>query len=309
LFTELMRKGGLWMTFHDIEKIRYAEDFEFGFHENGRNPAFNRKLGVTTLHYVIPGQLDVLLPFDAPKTLSLDDLERMIRTDPAFKKPRERLLERIRIMHDSVLFDPKGKPRINKFYANWARGRLVYDCYVDSDPDLEAKYPHAAYMDRILDDTDRGLEAQGLDLEGAYLDNFGGGVPDYRREHWASVDHPLTFRGRPPRPCTLGGIGEHEYAEHLRKKYGSEGHIVFANGWTKPHLFHTSVLDAGGTETYWATRQKRLGPIFDWDRVLMQNKVHCPLLKFDKAEFNALFSRMEDYLAECTFYGFYPSIY
>jgi len=238
-FTTRARRGGLWMTFHDLEKIPYAEDFHFAFHENGRNPVFNRKLGVATLHYVLPGQLDVLLPFDAPRGLSFDEVEQFVRTDPKYSRQREHLLQRIRIMRDSVMFDPEGKPRITTFYANWARGRLVYDCHVNSDPDLPVAYAHVSYLDAILDKTDRDLKAKGLRLDGVYLDNFGGGIPNYRREHWASADHPLTFRRAADKPCEIGGVTEHEYAEHVRRKYASRRGIVFANSWTKPFLFHT----------------------------------------------------------------------
>ena len=41
----------------------------------------------------------------------------------------------------------------------------------------------------------------------------------------------------------------------------------------------------------------------------MQGKAHTPLENLDQLEFNAVFARLDDYLAEATFYGFYPSIY
>jgi len=308
-FTTHASTRGLWMTFHDLAEIPLAEDFHFGFHENGKNPAINRRLGVATLHYVMPGQIDVLLPFDAPRKQSFDEVEAWVRENAPREEVRDRWLERVQIMRECALERDDGELSYHTFYANWARGRLVYDCFVNSDPDLPVEHQHAAYMERALDAVDAQLEADGLDLDGVYLDNFGGGQPNFRREHFASVDHPLTFRGDPPRPCTLAGIGEHEYAQHLGDKHRPERHIVFANGWRRPQIFHSAVLDAGGTETYWATRQSRLGPQWDWCRVLMQGKVHCPLLKFDKDEINALFSHLEDYLAEATFYGFYPSIY
>lgn len=308
-FTTHASTRGLWMTFHDLAEIPLAEDFQFGFHESGSNPAANRRLVVATLKYVIPGQTDVLLPFDARRGMSFDEVEDMVRTDQQYERAREVLLDRLQVMRDSVMFDAEGRPRVKEFYANWARGRLIYDCMVNSDPDLQVEHPYARTMDAVWQKADAELEAEGFDLEGVYLDNFGGSATDHRREHWARVDHPLTYDRDNLRPCTHTGIAEHEYAEHLGRIHWPQGHIVFANGWTRPHLFHTAVLDAGGTETFWATRQRRLGSRFDWARVLMQGKVHCPLLKFDKAEFNALFSHLEDWLAECTHYSFYPSIY
>ncbi len=300
---------GLWMTFHDLAKIPLAEDFHFGFHETGlHSPALNRELGVASMRYVIPGQIDVLLPFDAPKDQSFDEVEAWVRENGP-ERAREGLLRRLEIMRDCALEGEDGSPSRHAFYANWARGRLVYDCLVNSDPDLPVAEPHAAFMNEAVAKAAAELEAQGEALGGIYLDNFQGGQPNFRREHWASTDHPLTFRGTPPRPCTLAGIGEQEYAEHLNREHWPQGRIVFANGWREPQIFHSAVLDAGGTETFWATKQARLGPRWDWCRATMQGKVHTPLLKFDREEFNALFSHLEDYLAEATFYGFYPSLY
>ena len=306
--THATTRGG-WMTFHDLADIPLPEDFHFGFHELGqKSPELNQKLGAACMRYVLPGQLDVFLPFDAPKGQSFDEVEKWVREE-ASEGSREASLRNVRIMRDCVIWDERGEPVVHSLYASWARGSLVYDCFVNSDPELPVENRHSALMDANIAKAAEELQAKGVELGGVYLDNFGGSMANYRREHWATLDDPLTFRGNPPRPCSLVGMGEQQYARHVGALQHPRGRIVFANGWMRPEVFHTATLDAGGTETPWSTEQTRLGIHWDWCRALMQGKVHTPLLRLDKPEFNSLFSHIHDYLAEATFYAFYPSLY
>lgn len=308
-FTTHATTPGGWMTFHDLADIPLPEDFHFGFHELGqKSPELNQKLGVACMRYVLPGQLDVFLPFDAPKGQSFDEVEKWVR-EQASEGSREGYLRNLRIMRDCVIWDEKGEPVVHSLYASWARGSLVYDCFVNSDPALPVENRHSDLMDASIARAEQELQDKGVEPGGVYLDNFGGSTPNYRREHWATLDDPLTFRGNPPKPCALVGTGEQQYARHVGAGQHPLGRIVFANGWMRPEMFHTATLDAGGTETPWSTEQTRLGIHWDWCRALMQGKVHTPLLRLDKPEFNSLFSHIQDYTAEATFYAFYPSLY
>lgn len=90
-------------------------------------------------------------------------------------------------------------------------------------------------------------------LAGVYLDSISGWVsryPNYREEHFASVDHPLTYDAETGRVCADGWEHTYEFMKELQRRLAARGKLVFPNlgrGRTLPFLYF--VTDVVGLES------------------------------------------------------------
>ena len=98
------------------------------------------------------------------------------------------------------------------------------------------------------------MEAHGTRLEGVSLDNYFVNAKDldYRREHFAYADYPLTFAAD-HRPVILGGFCMYEFTKALAKRLRADGGCVAANtgrmrfpfaaAWIDVNLFESGLLE------------------------------------------------------------------
>ncbi|MFQ6097103.1 MAG: hypothetical protein ACE5O2_05190 [Armatimonadota bacterium] len=136
---------------------------------------------------------------------------------------------------------------------NWWTGRL----YCNPDPDIPGGYGQFLFRD-VLGRTFAEYRKQGAELDGVGLDNFFVNAlsPDCRRDHFAYVDHPLTFLHADLVPVILGDFALYEWVHELRGWLGPDRYVI-ANTGRMPFPFNIGQLDINGYE--WNI--ERMGPI------------------------------------------------
>jgi len=128
---------------------------------------------------------------------------------------------------------------------NWWTGRL----FCNPDPDLPGGYGTFLF-ERILEPSFEQLGAQGGRLDGVGLDNYFvyANLLDFRREHFAYVDHPVSFDTETLRPAAVGDFLLYEWGEELSRRIHERGGWVIANQGVWPYPFAARVLDIHGFE-------------------------------------------------------------
>lgn len=128
---------------------------------------------------------------------------------------------------------------------NWWTGRL----FCNPDPDLPDGYGQFL-LNEVIGRTFRDYREQGGELDGVGLDNYftNARYPNYRREHFAYVDYPLTFSQWDLRPVQVGDFALYEWVDALAARMRSQGKFVMANMGVFPFPFAAHPLDMHGYE-------------------------------------------------------------
>ena len=128
---------------------------------------------------------------------------------------------------------------------NWWTGRL----FCNPDPDIAGGYGRFL-LDEVLGRTFDEYRKGGGELDGVGLDNYFvySRYPNYRREHFATVDYPLTFSTGDYRPVQVGDFALYEWVERLARKLHGEGKWLMANMGVLPFPFAAHLLDMHGYE-------------------------------------------------------------
>jgi len=149
-------------------------------------------------------------------------------------------------------------------------------------------------------------------LDGTYIDSLEGWAdrPNYRVEHFAAADVPLTFGTMDRRPVILTYFSTYEATVELSLRMHAMGKLLMANAtpWRFPWAAYA--LDAMGTETNWAPEgkwQPDPDDIFNYRRALCYHK---PYLLLQNTVFDQFPPDMvERYLARSVLYGVFPSFF
>ena len=150
-------------------------------------------------------------------------------------------------------------------------------------------------------------------LDGVYLDSISGWVsryPNYRREHFRYVGHPLTYDPRTGRPVAPGWLHTYEFMAGLRARLSPKGKVVFPNigrGLRLPFLYF--VCDVIGLEG-----GLRRGPFQGQLSYYRTLAYHRPVLVMDylnvlgRPTRHATREGFERFWKWCALYGAHPSI-
>lgn len=149
-------------------------------------------------------------------------------------------------------------------------------------------------------------------VDGTYIDSYEGWAArrDYRREHFAAADLPLTFSTDTRQPVLLTYFSTYEFGAELAKRMWALGKLMMANStpWNYPWGVHT--LDVMGTETNWCVEgryQPDSHAIFAYRRALCYQK---PYLLLQNTVYDQFTPEMvERYMKRSVFYGVYPSFF
>jgi len=121
------------------------------------------------------------------------------------------------------------------------------------DPDIPGGYGQAV-LDQVIGRRFAWMEAHGARLEGVSLDNYFVNAMDldYRREHFAYADYPLTFASD-RRPVILGDFCMYEFSQALAGRLRGSGGCLAANtgrmrfpfvaAWLDVNLFEWGMLE------------------------------------------------------------------
>ncbi len=150
------------------------------------------------------------------------------------------------------------------------------------------------------------------ELDGTYIDSYEMAATEqnYRREHWAYVDLPLTFSLTTREVCSLGIFHTYEFERELAKRMHARGKLTFANATLMNFAFPAHLLDVMGIETNWApggVYTPNSDEVMNFRRALCYRKPYCLLLNTDYNAFKPEW--VELYFKRCTFYAIFPSFF
>jgi len=128
---------------------------------------------------------------------------------------------------------------------NWWTGRL----FCNPDPDIEGGYGRFVIDDQLKRTFADSLK-NGAEYDGVGLDNYfvNANTLDFRREHFAAVNFPLTFDLGNRRPCVVGDFALWEWVAELAAWLRPEGKFLIANTCGMPFPFAAHWLDINGFE-------------------------------------------------------------
>lgn len=161
-----------------------------------------------------------------------------------------------------------------------------------------------------------GFEKGQLDNEavtGLYLDSFEGWDSkdlNFRREHFATTDYPLTFDARTGQTAQVIMMHNFELAEEARRRLHDRGHLLMANTALYQWAWSAHFLDILGIETSWGEGPTISPPRIDemdYLRSMLYHKPYCYLQNLRYENFRG--KKVEDYFARCFHYGFWPGFF
>ncbi|QEH36045.1 hypothetical protein OJF2_46030 [Aquisphaera giovannonii] len=301
-FTRRVKEQGLWMPFAKISAVPGWEDFGFRIKEGNDETAWDDAHGILTFRYTEPLTWWMPMKKDAPRTI------------PAAVAEAKRLAEQgrreARAFASSVYHDADGNPPALFRDEPWNHGAVWS---MNSMPGLSGEHTdfrtkwNPAIKERLYGEKRKG------DLDGEYVDSSEGYVTDeldYRRDHFAAADTPLTFAPGSFKPAIFRGLIAFEYVRAIERDVHAMGRLMMANATPDRLCWLAPLLDVMGTETDW-NHGGRWRPMDDADmlyrRALCKGKPFCFLQNTDFAKFPP--ELVERYMKRSLAYGFFPGFF
>lgn len=294
---------GLWMPFARISKVRGWEDFGFKFKEGNDETKWDDEHGIITFRYTEPMTWWMAMPKD------------MARTPEAALAEARRLADEKRLPAARAFLASGYQNAAGEFPARlldtpWCNGAVWS---MNSMPGIAGEITHfklnwnAELREKLYGPGRKG------DLDGEYIDSSEGYVTDeldFRREHFAAADTPLTFDPQTARPAIFRGLIAFEYVRGIADDVHRMGKLMMANGAPSRLCWLMPLLEVAGTETDWH-RAGRWRPMSEADllyrRVLCKGKPYCFLMNTAFEEFS--FELVEKYMKRSLAYGMFPGFF
>ena len=292
---------GLWMPFARISQVEGWEDFGFRFKEGDNETAWDDAHGIVTFRYTEPMTWWMSMPAEMPRTLdaALGEAQRL-----AARQDR-----RAQALLTSGYHDAAGQMPAKLLDTPWSNGAVwsmnsmpgivgdVTDFRNKWNPKLRQRLysPDAAAV-----------------LDGEYIDSSEGYVTDeldYRREHFAAADTPLTFATDTHRPAIFRGLIAFEYVRAISRDVHGMDRQMMANATPDRICWLAPLVDVLGTETDW--HPGHWAPMSDaellYRRALCKGKPYCFLMNTRFEEFSA--ELVERYMKRSLAYGMFPGFF
>lgn len=295
-------KQGLWMPFAKISSLPSWQDFGFQFKEGNDETAWDDAHGITTFRYTEPMTWWMRMPKEMPRTLEAAAAEARRLADQGNRQAQAFLA--------SGYHDQAGQFPARLLDTPWCNGAVWS---MNSMPGIRG------------DATDFGnkwnaklreqLYGQGrkADLDGEYIDSIEGYVTDeldFRRDHFAAADTPLTFSLDTRRPAIFRGMVAFEYVRAIADDMHGMGKLMMGNGAPTRLCWLCPLVDVTGTETDW-NRGGRWTPMSDaellYRRALCKGKPYCFLMNTEFELFAP--ERVEKYMKRSLAYGMFPGFF
>lgn len=293
---------GLWMPFAAISKVKGWQDFGFKFKEGNDETKWDDEHGIATFRYTEPMTWWMAMPKDTPRTL-----------DAALAEAK-RLAEKGNVDAKSLLssgmHDSAGHFAARLLDTPWCNGAVWS---MNSMPGIEGETSHfkTKWTDAIREKL-YGPKRNG-DLDGEYIDSAEGYVTeelDFRRDHFAAADTPLTFSTEDCRPVVFRGLVAFEYIRGIAADVHGMGKLMMANGVPGNLCWLAPLVDVTGTETNW-NPEGRWHPMSDSElffrRVLCKGKPYCFLMNTQFDRFSP--ELVEKYMKRSLAYGMFPGFF
>lgn len=300
-FTKRLEKEGLWMAFRKISDVENFEDFGFAFKEGDNETKFDDENDILTFRYTEPQSYWQRMPKEADRSYQgcVTFLEKS-----AAGGNRSALATL-----SSGVFDAAGRYRLTVENAPWCDGCVFA---LNPSPFLSAEVTKAK-VNYGIPDADRryGNTSRG-GLDGEYLDSLEGwsSLTNFRREHFASAEIPLTFDTLTKKPCILNVFSIYEFSRYISEDVHKRGKLMMANSVPIRFGFFCHLFDTCGIEINWM-RGGNFRPddeaIMNYRRAMMSQK---PYLFLMNTSFDSWgYDNTEKYMRRCLFYAFYPSFF
>jgi len=294
---------GLWMPFAKISKVEGWEDFGFKFKEGNDETAWDDAHGIITFRYTEPMTWWMSMPKDMPRTIEAAVAEARRRAEQKRDRQAQALLT-------SGYHNAEGQFPARLLDTPWCNGAVWS---MNSMPgiagdvtDFQNKW-NAKLREQLY-----GPERK-ADLDGEYIDSSEGYVTDeldFRRDHLAAADTPLTFAPETFQPAIFRGLVAFEYVRGIARDVHAMDKLMMANGAPGRLCWLPPLLEVLGTETDWH-RGGKWQPMSDGEliyrRAMCKGKPFCFLMNTEFERFSA--ELVERYMKRSLAYGMFPGFF
>jgi hypothetical protein len=293
---------GIWMPFAKISSLTNWQDFGFKFKEGDNETQWDCEHGIVTFRYTEPMTWWMRMPKEIPRTMdaAMAEAKRLAETGDAGAQA----------FLTSGFRDDTGRPPARLLNEPWCDGAVWS---MNSMPGIAGKVTdfkikwNSLLREKLYGPTRK------IDLGGEYVDSSEGYVTDildFRREHFAAADTPLTFSPDSHRPGIYHGLIVFEYVRGIARDVRGMNRLMMANSTPSSLCWLAPNLDVMGTETDW-NPDGQWRPMGDeellYRRALCRGKPYCFLMN---TEFTNLSHEcVEKYMQRCLAYGMFPGFF
>ena len=295
-------KQGLWMPFAKISQVRGWEDFGFAFKEGNNETPWDDARGITTFRYTEPMTWWMRMPKGMPRTLAAAVNEAKRRAAKGDTRAKALLT--------SSFHDEQGRFPARFRNTPWCDG-VVWS--MSSMPGIRGE--HTDFKGKwspSIREKLYGPKRKG-DLDGEYIDSSECYVTDeldFRREHFAVAERPLTFSLGSRKPGIFKLLAVFEYVRAIAADVHGMGKWMMANSTPSRICWLAPMLEVMGTETNWH-RGGRWTPMSDGEmlyrRAICGPKPYCFLMNTRFEEFSN--ELVEKYMKRSLAYGMFPGFF
>lgn len=297
------REQGLWMPFAKISDVNDWQDFGFKFKEGNNETAWDDQHGIITFRYTEPMTWWMRMPEGMPRTLdaALTEAKRLAseKGDPAAKA-----------FLTSGYHNSDGQFPARLLDTPWCNGAVWS---INSMPEIAGDVTDFKNKwNPELREKLYGPKANGA-LDGEYIDSSEGYVTDeldFRREHFAAAQTPLTFATDSKKPAIFRGLIAFEYIRAIERDVHAMDKLMMANSTPHRLCWLAGLLDVMGTETDWnpggAWRPSSDDDLLYY-RSLCRGKPYCFLMNTRFEQFSH--ELVEKYMKRSLAYGMFPGFF
>jgi hypothetical protein len=294
---------GLWMPFAKISDVNEWQDFGFKFKEGTNETAWDDAHDIITFRYTEPMTWWMSMPKAMPRTLQAALAEaRNLATEKANRQAEA--------LFTSGFYDQQGHFAARLEDTPWCNGAVWS---INSMPkikgdvtDFKNKW-NPQLRERLY-----GPQAR-AHLDGEYIDSSEGYVTDeldFRRDHFAAAETPLTFSLDSRKPAIFRGLIVFEYIRAIARDVHAMHKLMMANSTPSRLCWLVPLLDVLGTETNWNPNGK-WRPMSDsellYRRSLCKDKPYCFLMNTHFEQFSH--ELVEKYMKRALAYGMFPGFF
>jgi hypothetical protein len=306
-FKKRVVNEGIWLPFTALRSIPDWNDFGFAFHETSwgssdkkdgnKIPNFLSDKGTGVLSFQYTEPWDIQLPIKT-KTISYDS----IVSGKMISREHRAYLE------ISATEDKNGLWQARRLETPWFKSGWAVSITTNCNPDLYGSNRYQYVLQHEID------PARKMNVDGIYFDSMEWNWHhdlNYREEHFAFTDYPLTFSKSVARPAIWNFVSEFEFMKRIADEMHSQGKLAMGNGhgWNP---FAAANLDLFGAELSWYSSDDHNIEALDFKRAISFQKPIVFLLNEglnDKAFTDTPYKGYEVYFEKMMAYGFFPSFF
>jgi hypothetical protein len=302
-FHRRVNDQGLWMPFAKISRVKDWQDFGFRIKEGNDETAWDDAHGILTFRYTEPMTWWMRMPADMPRTMeaALREAERLAK---------DKHDAQAAALFTSGYHDEKGQYCARFLDTPWCNGAVWS---INSMPQIAGEITD--FKTKWNEEIRQKLYGprKTADQDGEYIDSSEGYVTDeldFRRDHFAAADSPLTFSLMDRKPAIFRGLIAFEYIRGIERDVHAMDKLMMANATPIGLCWLAPLLDVMGTETDWNPGGS-WRPMSDGDllfrRALCKGKPYCFLMNTQFERFGH--DLTEKYMKRSLAYGMFPGFF